>query len=276
VPDGAQAKMTRPTVFIVLALLLVCSHALAAEPAFVDVKTFDAPEAVQGVAVDSKFIYAIGDDVIAKYDKKTHVRGQVWNATPELPLHHLNAGVVINEYLYCANSNFPDYPEASSVEIWDTRNLKHVGSHSLGIYEGSLTWVDWHDGSWWAVFAHYTKKVNDNPHAKDSRWTSLVRFDSQWRRIGGWTFPPEVIERFQPHSSSGGGWGPDGKLWCSGHDLGEMYCLELPQAGPQLKFVRTLSVPITGQAIAWDRSQPGMFYGIDRPKRQIVIARLAQ
>ncbi len=266
----------------ILVLLVIAAVSLAsrlargAEPAFVDVKTFDAPEAVQGVAVDSRFVYAIGDDVIAKYDKKTHLRGQVWKASEELPLHHLNAGVVINGYLYCANSNFPDYPEASSVEIWDVRNLKHVGSHSLGIYEGSLTWVDWHDGSWWAAFAHYTKKVNDDPHARDARWTSLVRFDSQWRRIGGWTFPPEVIARFEPHSCSGGSWGPDGKLWVSGHDLGEMYRLELPLAGPQLRLLNTLSVPITGQAVAWDRSERGMFYGIDRPKRQIVIARLVQ
>jgi len=239
-----------------------------------ELRRFDAPEATQGVAVDGRYFYAIGDSVIAKYDKQTGKLIKRWEASEELPLTHLNAGIVLGDKLYCAHSNFPQYPEASSVEIWDTRSLRHVGSHSLGIYEGSLTWVDWHDGAWWAVFAHYTEKVNDDPHARDARWTSLVRFDRQWRRTGGWTFPPQVIERFQPHSSSGGSWGNDGLLYVTGHDRGELYELELPQAGAVLRLVRTIPVPITGQAFAWDRCQPGVLYGIDRPKGQVIVVQI--
>ncbi len=176
--------------------------------------------------------------------------------------------------LYCAHSNFPHFPEASSVETWDTATLEHVGTHSFGIYEGSLTWIDWHDDAWWAVFAHYTEKVNDDPHAKDASWTALVRFDHDWRRTGGWAFPQEVIARFEPDSCSGGSWGADGMLYCTGHDRGELYALNLPRAGPVLRLVQTIGVPFTGQGFAWDRSEPGVLYGIDRPHQQVIVVRL--
>jgi outer membrane protein assembly factor BamB len=262
-----------------LAALAGASSAPAAEHAPIsghDLRRFDAPEAIQGVAVDDSHFYAIDNRVIAKYDKQSGKRVKRWTASEELPLVHLNAGIVLDGKLYCAHSNFPKYPEASSIEIWDADTLQHVGSHSLGIYEGSLTWIDWHDDAWWAVFAHYTEKVNDDPHARDARWTSLVRFDRQWRRTAGWMFPPEVIERFQPDSCSGGAWGADGLLYCTGHDRGELYQLALPQAGPTLRIIDTIRVPITGQAFAWDRTQPGVLYGIDRPKRQVVVVKLGK
>jgi hypothetical protein len=236
---------------------------------------WDAPEATQAVAVDADHFYAIGDNVIAKYTKTTGKRLLRWTATRDLPLEHLNSGIVLDGKLYCAHSNFPRYPDTSSVEIWDTDTLEHVGSHSLGIYEGSLTWIDRHDGAWWAVFAHYTEKVNDNPHARDARWTSLVEFDRRWRRTAGWVFPPEVIDRFQPHSCSGGAWGAGGLLYCTGHDRGELYELALPLAGATLSLQRTLAVPITGQGFAFDPTHPAVLYGIDRPHRQVVVVKLS-
>jgi hypothetical protein len=142
------------------------------------------------------------------------------------------------------------------------------------VFEGSLTWIDWHEEAWWAVFAHYTQKVNDDPSAKDARWTALVQFDRKWRRTGGWTFPDQVIERFQPHSCSGGSWGDDSFLYCTGHDRGEIYRLSLPRAGSKLNLSGIVSVPITGQGFAWDRSSPGTIYGIDRPGRQVVVVEL--
>ena len=243
-------------------------------PAGLELRHFDAPEATQAVAVDATSFYAIGNRVIAKYSKKTGERGKVWTASTTLPLEHLNSGVVIDGRLYCAHSNFPNYPETSSVETWDADTLVHVDTHSLGIYEGSLTWIDWHDDAWWAVFAHYTEKVNDDPHAKDARWSSLVRFDGHWRRTAGWTFPPEVIARFEPHSCSGGSWSDNGRLYCTGHDRGDLYELELPRAGATLRLTQTISAPITGQGFAWDRSQPGELYGIDRPRGEVVVVKL--
>ena len=262
-----------------LCLLLIFAEgrltfaAESALPAAVEVRRYDAPEATQAVAVDGAYFYAIGDDVIAKYAKSTGTLCKRWKASDDVPLEHLNSGIVQDGKLYAAHSNYPHYPDASSVEIWDTETLEHVDSHSFGIYEGSLTWIDWHDESWWAVFAHYTEKINDDPYAKDARWTSLVRFDPQWHREAGWTFPEEVIARFQPDSCSGGTWESD-RLYCTGHDRGELYELVRPEGGATLRLVRTIRVPITGQGIAWDRDEPRTLYGIDRPRRQVVVARL--
>jgi hypothetical protein len=251
------------------------SHAAnRGSPEFREVRRIAAAEAVQGVAVDAVAFYAIANRAIGKYDKHTGQLLKRWEATADVPLEHLNAGIVVDGKLYCAHSNFPRYPAASSIEIWDAQTLEHVDTHSLGICEGSLTWIDWHDGAWWAMFANYSEKVNDDPWARDSRWTSLVQFDAQWRRLAAWALPPQVIDRLQPHSSSGGGWGRGNSLYVTGHDRGEIYQLELPRGGPTLKFAGAISAPIKGQAIAWDHDEPGTFYGIDRRQRQIVVMKL--
>ena len=226
---------------------------------------FPAPEAVQAVAVDAHHFYAIANSQIGKYDKQTGQLVKRWGASTDVPLEHLNSGVVIDGKLYCAHSNYPRRPETSSIEIWDTATMQHVASRSFGIYEGSLTWIDWHKGSWWAVFAHYSRKG----HQKDNRWTSLVQFDSGWRRIGAWAFPKEILRRFHPHSCSGGCWGPDELLYCTGHDRGEVYRLRLPKSGSTLSHVDTMKLPITGQGIAWDRDSDDL-YGINRPYRQVI------
>jgi hypothetical protein len=259
---------------LTLPLSLIVSVLHAADPAGEVVARWDVPEATQGVAVDATHFYAIANSVVAKYDKKTGERVAVWKASDDYPLTHLNAGIVRDGKLYCAHSNFPRHPEASSVEIFDTSTLQHVGSHSFGIYEGSLTWVDWKDGAWWAVFAHYSEKVNDDPHARPHTYTSLVRFDEQWRRTGGWVFPEAVLERFEPHSCSGGGWGPDGFLYATGHDHGELYRMRLPKAGSSLVLLDTVTLEITGQGVAWDAGEPGILYGISRRDRQVVVSRI--
>lgn len=238
-----------------------------------EVQRFDAAEAGQAVAVDDTHFYAITNTQIARYDRQTGQRTASWQADEQRPLKHLNSGIVHDGKLYCAHSNYPEFPEASSIEVWDT-DLNHIESHSLGVYEGSLTWIERADDGWWAVFAHYSKRVNDNPHAKSNRWTTLVRFDERWRRTAGWVFPADVLERMSPHSCSGGSWGPDGALYCTGHDLGELYRLELPQAGSVLKLTGILQAPVTGQGIAWDR-RTGALFGIDRARRQVVVSRRA-
>ena len=253
-------------------ILVLASTLLGQQPReFKETRRYKAPEATQAVGVDAEHFYAVSNSVIAKYDKKTGEPVMRWTATDEVPLKHLNSGLVREGKIYCANSNFPRYPEASSVEIWDTKTMKHVATHSFGIYEGSLTWIDWHDGSWWAVFAHYSKKVNDNKLAKSHRYTTLIRFDEKWRRTAGWIFPEKVLKRFDPHSCSGGLWGPDNAIWCTGHDLGEVYRLELPKAGPTLVLKEIVKAPITRQGIAWDPDGKTLF-GISRRTREVVAS----
>jgi hypothetical protein len=84
---------------------------------------FHAPEARQGVAVDERFYYVIGNRVIGKYDRKSHQRLAVWEGPEGGPIEHLNSGVVVDGRLYCAHSNYPGIPMTSSVEIWDTETL---------------------------------------------------------------------------------------------------------------------------------------------------------
>ena len=79
-----------------------------------------------------------------------------------------------------------------------------------------------------------------------------------------WTLPKEVLDRFEDMSNSGGSWGPDGFLYLSGHDPAEVYKMTLPEAGSVLQLVEIVPLNIRGQGIAWDRSQPGVIYGIIR------------
>lgn len=230
----------------------------------------DAPEARQGVAVDDAYVYGIGNQVVAKYDKFTGERVAIWEASDDLPLIHLNSGVVIDGQLICAHSNYGGIPMTSSIEIWDTETLTHIESHSFGILYGSLTWCDKKDGDWYACFAHYDK--SGGYPEKDHSFTSVVKFDAEWQRLESWVFPREVLDRFHPYSSSGGAWGADGRLYCTGHDNDDLYVFELPKAGSVLRLVEITKFPIYGQAIAFDRSGTGLLYGIVRAEGVVVAA----
>jgi len=257
------------TLVIVLGLTTWLTGVSAQQP-LEPLREIRAPEAHQGVAVDEAHVYAITNREVAKYDKFTGERVAGWEATDEKPLIHLNSGIVHDGKLICAHSNHSDLPMTSSIEIWDAETLEHIESHSFGIRYGSLTWFDRHDGYWWACFAHYDRR-GGYPD-KDHRYTQVVKFDDDWRRIEGFVFPETVLDRFHPYSASGGAWGRDGRLYCSGHDLGELYVLQLPEAGSVLRHVDTARFPIAGQAIAFDRTGTGLLYGIIRKKNLIVAS----
>jgi hypothetical protein len=234
-------------------------------------RRYPAPEARQGVAVDADFIYAVSNSTIAKYDKGSGKRVSVWEGD-QAQFPHINSCTVIKvdaaPRLVCANSNFPEVPQWSTVEFFDPTTLRHLRTVSLGHGRGSITWVERRNDAWWVAFANYDGKGGEPP--RDHRHTVLIRFDDEWRQTQSWTFPSKVLERFAPMSSSGGGWGPDGRLYVTGHDHPELYILELPTGGSVLKHVGTISVPIEGQAIDWDESTPGEIYGISRKAREIL------
>jgi hypothetical protein len=240
-----------------------------------ETRRFPAAEAHQAVAVDATHFYAIDSAAIGKYDKTTGARDARWTESPAGPLQHLNSGVVVDGLLYCAHSNYPEVPMASSIEIFDTRTMTHTESHSFGIFAGSATWIDFRDGAWWVVFALYNHKGTEAD--RDNRWTSLVRFDREWRRTAGWVFPDTVLQRFAPYSSSGGSWGADGRLYVTGHSEPELYVLRLPRAGATLELVDTLPAPSHGQGIAWDRSraQDRILYTVDRPAHEVIVLELS-
>lgn len=102
-------------------------------------------------------------------------------------------GFVSVGVLYCAHSNYPAVPMASSIEMFDPETLEHVGSHSVGIMHGSATWIDRREGQWWVGFAHYEGRggIPDRGPA----WTRIMSFDDVWRVVGGYTFPWPVTGR---------------------------------------------------------------------------------
>lgn len=237
-----------------------------------ELRRFPAEEARQAVAVDAAHFYAIDNAAIGKYEKATGKRVARWVGPPGGVVTHLNSGVVVDGKLYCAHSNYPDVPATSSIEIYDTRTMEHDASHSFGIFSGWATWVDRYDDAWWVVFAHYDKRSAET--GKGTSWTTLVRFDSSWRSMGGWVFPAKVVERFGAYSNSGGGWGTHGLLYATGHDEPELYVLRIPEAGSVLQLVGMVAVPSRGQGIAWDRSERRVLYAVNRPTREVLVLRL--
>ena len=77
-----------------------------------------------------------------------------------------------------------------------------------------------------------------------------------------------------PTSSSGGGWGPDGRLYITGHDRTELYVLTLPAGGAVLDHVATIGIAAEAQAIDWDEGEPSMLYGISRRGREMIAMRV--
>ncbi|TPG15810.1 hypothetical protein EAH87_15220 [Sphingomonas koreensis] len=259
-------------------LLLGLIGALAAAPPVTlatarVVARFTAEEAHQGVAVDAGYFYAIDNNAIGKYDKRTGKRVAQWRGDPAL-YPHMNSCVVDNAELVCAASNHPGVPMASAIEFFDTATLHHVRSIALPPYPGSLTWIERHDGSWYALFANYDEG-HGGELGHDHRWTLLMRLDDQFRALQSWHFPDDVLARFAPMSCSGGSWGDDGLLYVTGHTRGELYATRLPTAGTVLEHVATIPLPTGGQAFSWDRHSTRTLWSIDRQSHDVVEEAIA-
>jgi len=241
---------------------------------FEEVRRFHAPEARQGVAVSATHFYAVGNAHLVQYARKTGERLREWKGTAGGDLVHLNSCTVLGPDLVCAHSNYPAVPMVSSIETWDAGTLEHRGSHSFGIQEGSLTWVLPRDGEWWLHFAHYGGRGGVPGNGPE--WSTLVRFDRQWRRLAGYVYPEALVRYLAPYSASGGNWGPDGRLYVTGHDAPEIHVLRVPAMGSVLAWVETIPAPIHGQAWAFDPLDPGTVWGIQRASGEIVVARLRE
>ncbi len=253
-----------------LALIFQCCCLVVFSQETKEVSRFLIDEARQGVAVDASYFYVINNSSITKHQKSDGALVKKWDGTEEGIITHLNSGIIIDGKLYCANSNYPESPMASSIEIFDPGTLNHIGNHSFGIYAGSATWVDHYDGYWWVGFAHYIGR--GSTAGKDNRWTTLIKFDLEWRQVASWVFPKEVIKAFGTRSNSGGTWGKNGLLYCTGHDESQIYVLKLPDKGFTLQLVQTLPANIHGQGIAWDHwSEKKLLYGIIKSENTVTV-----
>jgi len=250
-----------------IALILpVCAPARGYEA----VRTFRCPSATQGVAVDENSFYAISNRTITKYSLEGDSL-TVWHEEdPEL-IKHFDGGIVVDGFLYCSHSNFPEVPMASSIEIFDTEDLTHVRTISLGIDSGSCTWVVRGDGCWYVGFAHYDRSGGSagGEVLKDASWTQIVQYDDQWRRVQGWILPKDLIEQLRPFSISGCLF-IDGRFYCTGHDAKKLFVLQFPPYGMRMQLVETIDIPFKGQGIAIDRK--GNLWGIDRKSGTVILA----
>jgi hypothetical protein len=251
---------------------LLAIAAIAANPSAGEVQRIAAPEARQGVAAATTHVYAVDNSQIAKYDRRTGRRTASWSGDPA-HYKHLNSCALVERALICAASNYPDVPMASSIETFDPQTLRPIATRSLGPGRGSLTWLDWHDGSWWACFANYDGRGGEP--GRDHRSTMLVRFSRDFIEQGAWLFPAGVLTQMAPRSSSGGAWNADGLLYVTGHDRKELYALQLPPAGATLELVATVPTVTGGQAIDWDPRDSRLLWSIDRETRAIVASRIA-
>lgn len=253
------------------ALALVLPWLLTAAAPPEAVMRIPAVEARQGVASDGIHVYAIDNNRIGKYRIADGARIAWWEGDKAL-FPHINSCTVVGRELVCAASNYPLVPMTSSVEVFDTRSLRHLRSHSFGIAEGSLTALDRHAGQWWAVFAHYDGRGGEP--GKGVAHSRLVRLDDRFIPQARWTFPAALVARMQPYSASGASWTADGRLALSGHDRQEIYLVSLPPAGSTLVFERSLDVVTQGQAIDWDPRRPGHLWSISRSSRELVLSDL--
>jgi hypothetical protein len=175
---------------------------------------------------------------------------------------------VLGRELVCAGSNYPQTPMQSRVEVFDPVRMRHVRTIPLADAPGSVTWVDRRGGRWWAAFANYDGRGGEP--GRDHTATALLAFDDRWRAVARWRFPPSVLARFAPRSTSGGGWGRDGLLYVTGHDRPELYALQVPPGGGVLKHLATIPVGVEGQSVVWDPTSKRRLYGIRRRTGEVV------
>lgn len=234
---------------------------------------WEAREAGQGAAATGRSFYAIVNHAIGRYDKHTGERVAGWVGPRRGLIRHLNSCFVERRRLWCANSNHPQVPMASSIEIFDTRTLEHLESRSLGIMdEGSLVWFDRLGDGWIVGFAHYNDETG-LPY-KTNAYAGVYTFDKEWRKTGGWMLPDALVELMEPQAASGGALGSDGLLYVMGHDRKEMYVLGAPLMGPKLIHVATIDINAEGQAFAFDPTEERTVYAISRPNREVRSFRL--
>lgn len=272
----AQASVPRETVAAQADGVQTEARAVQAAPPELDatlVRSYASPDAHQGVAVDKRYFYAVNNRTITKHDRATGKALLRFVGDEDGPIIHMDSATIVGDKLYAATSNYDTSPMTSSVEVFDTRTLRHLSTFSFGVFRGSMTWLDRHDGSWWAGFANYdvVPDGETEPYGQ-TRNTQVVQLDDRFRVMQAFTIPADVLGRFKPMSNSGGSWGPDGRLWLTGHDLDEAYAMTLPQAGSDLRWLGTVKLPgVEGQAIAWDRSgSHPQLWAIKRSASQVV------
>ncbi len=239
------------------------------------VARWQVADARDGVVVDGGHFYTLGQGRIGKHDKHTGREVAHWTANVELPLRHFTGGTVHEGRLYLAHSSHPQLPVASSIEIFDTRTMRHVASHSFGAGDGQVNWIDRHDNHWWVCRAYYDRLPEIDPD-RGSIYTQIIKLDDAMRPLEAWLVDPALVAaRLAPDSISGGGFGPDGRLYVTGARTPEIYALEFPRAGSTMIWRGTVPLAIEGQHFSWDDGEAGVIYGVVPSSSHVVVSRVS-
>jgi lysophospholipase L1-like esterase len=225
--------------------------------AYVAVGTLPSADATQAAAADARFVYAVSDSRVARYDRATGKE----LATSTGAAQHLNSAYLWQGRLYCAHSNFPRKPDRSDLRVLDPETMRLTVFHAFAEPPGSLTWAVRKGDDWWCHFAHY---------GADKARSVLVRFDADWKELGRWTYPAELVADWGAYSLSGGIWQGD-RLLATGHDKQVIYRLRVPADGKVVEVVDVVRSPFPGQGIAADPKTGGLV-GVDRARRAVVFA----
>lgn len=221
------------------------------------IQTLKSPYATQAAMADDRYLYAVANEVVAKYDRSTGE--EVALSTGDAA--HLNAGLKHDGVFLLSHSNYPEKPDRSDIKQLDPDTMVITMWHDFGDSDGSLTWIARYDGHWYANFAFY----KDENHK-----TYLARFDDDWQELQRWTYPQAVIDRMDNASISSGVIMEDGIIYGIGHHSPEIYRLGIPLEGDTLELIDIIDVPIPGQGIAIDPKTGGIV-GISRPDRTILV-----
>ncbi|MBV6646100.1 MAG: hypothetical protein KI790_11665 [Cyclobacteriaceae bacterium] len=235
-----------------------------------ELRRFQHENSRQAVAVTDEYILVIDNSAIAKLDKRDLTEVAIWrDTTGTIP--HLNSGFVWRDTLYCATSNYPQVPMTSSIEVFSIDSLRHVGTHSFGIFKGSCTWIVRQGQHWYAFFAHYENRAQSE--GRGVEWSTLVRFDDLWVEQSTWTIPMALVGQLRPYSLSGGLFLDETHLICTGHHDPIAFLLRIPESGSDLILEKEIKVPIKGQGIAYDDYR-NSYWGIDRSKKEVIEFRI--
>lgn len=232
-------------------------------------RVYPALDAYQAVAVDATHFYAVNNFRISRHTRANGEPDGRWDgATAKTSdIIHLDSAVVYEGLLYAAHSNFPRWPMASSIEVWDAASLQYLRSHPFVDPLGSMTWLDRHDGFWWGGFGNYDRIIPPRLQAYGkTENTVVVKMDDEFNILEQWRLPEALLPRLRPMSNSGGSWGRDGYLYLTGHDHPEIYVMTIPPTGQTLRWEATVLVEgFDGQGIAWDFGETdATLWGISR------------
>ena len=230
-----------------------------------EVTRYKAHYAYQAVAVGKDCFFAIENQHITKFSMQGDSL-MTWHEPDKDRIRHLNSGVVIGNRLYCAHSNYPKYPMASSIEIFDVKTLRHIDSISFGIDTGSCTWVLPGKNCWYVFFAHYNREKKER-NKDTAKLSQLIKFDKKWHKVRGWTVPQALLDEIDPSSLSGAVLIGD-TFYCTGHDNHKCYKVRIPEMGMNLIWCGEVNVPFFGQGIALDKN--GDLWGIIREDKVVI------